>query len=138
VFASLRATGRNELIGEVYTEYGRRFHQDGRSADLAQLRQLLVDVGASDVAGAADDDSWDVDVETSTKEATELAGPDVGSPVLVFDEPRRAVFGPIVSPPPRGDEAAQLLELVVAAARTPGFYELKRGRSGPPQFGPRP
>ncbi|CAN5848489.1 hypothetical protein BH18ACT2_BH18ACT2_14290 [soil metagenome] len=63
----------------------------------------------------------------------------MGSPVLAFgDSTRVGYFGPIVSPPPQGDPALALLEHVVAAAETPGFFELKRGRNEGPQFGPRP
>jgi hypothetical protein len=43
-----------------------------------------------------------------------------------------------VSPPPLGDAAAALYDLVIATATTPGFFELKRGRTGAIEFGPRP
>ena len=92
-----------------------------------------------DWASAANDDRWDEVIEASTKEGQQLAGgSDVGSPVLVFGEPRRGIFGPIVSPPPSGEEAVVLLEHVVATAAMPSFYELKRGRQGGPELGPRP
>jgi hypothetical protein len=130
-FAALRARGRNDLVGAAYTEYGRRVHHDRSRPDAELVRQVLLDAGAGEATDAIDDASWDPAVEASTREAVDLVGPDVGSPVLAFDEPRRAFFGPIVSPPPEGDAAARLLELVVATARVAGFYELKRGRSAP-------
>ena len=69
----------------------------------------------------------------------ELAGgSDVGSPLLAFGDPRVGIFGPIVSPPPSGDDAVTLLDHVLAVATMTSFYELKRGRQGDPQFGPRP
>ena len=138
LFAALRAAGRNDLVGAVYTEYGRHRFHDGREPSRDLVAEAAGRAGAGEWSDALDDASWDSEVEASTKEAVALAGPDVGSPVLVFDEPRVGVFGPVVSPPPSGRTAADLLELVVRAARTPGFLELKRGRSGPPTFGPRP
>jgi hypothetical protein len=138
VMASLRAAGRNDLIGALYTEYGRRtFHDDEpRSPQLVQA--VAEAVGAGAWAAAADDESLDAAVEASTVEACELAGPDVGSPVLAWGEPRRGTFGPIVSPPPAGADALALLEHVVALRDIPGVYEVKRGRRAGPEFGPRP
>ena len=78
-------------------------------------------------------------IEASTKEGQALGGgDDVGSPVLAFGEPRVGIFGPIVSPAPSGAAAVTLLEQVVALAAMPAFFELKRGRTGGPQLGPRP
>jgi len=139
VIAALRADGRNDLIGDYYTEWGRRFHHDGVDPSAGLAAEIAEAVGAADWAKAAGDEHWDADVEMSTKEGQDLAGgSDVGSPVLAFGEPRVGVFGPIVSPPPSGDEAVALLDHVVAATTMPAFYELKRGRSSGPQLGPRP
>ncbi len=138
VFAALRAEGRNDLVGEVYTEFGRRVHHDGQAPSVSLVQEIVEGAGAAAWAGAVDDDKWDAEVESSTKEAIELAGPDVGSPVLAFDDPRIAIFGPIVSPPPSGSEAATLFDSIVALARRPAFKELKRGRTQGPEFGPRP
>ena len=88
---------------------------------------------------ASTDERWDGPIEASTKEGQELAGgSDVGSPVLAVGQPRVGVFGPIVSPAPRGDQAVALLEHVVALASMPAFFELKRGRRQGPELGPRP
>jgi len=58
--------------------------------------------------------------------------------VLAFGEPRIGTFGPIVSPPPTGDEAVALLHDVVATATMPKFDELKRGRRNESELGRRP
>ena len=71
-------------------------------------------------------------MERSTKEALQLAGPDVGSPVLAHGTPRVGFFGPIVNPGPRGEQAARLLDLVLQATDIEGFFELKRGRTRGP------
>ena len=139
IIAAMRADDRNDEIGDFYTEWGRRFHHDRvePSDDLAGA--VAAASGAEQWAAAADDDRWDADVKASTHEGQELAGgSDIGSPLLAFGEPRTGIFGPIVSPPPSGGEAVALLDHVLATAAMPNFYELKRGRQGPPQFGPRP
>lgn len=138
VMAALRADGRVDLIGDVYTEYGRRVHHDQAGPSLELLRDVLETAGASAWASAIDADDWDDVVVESTREACGLAGPDVGSPVIAVGEPRVAFFGPIVSPPPVGDDAVALFDHIVGLAAIPGVYEIKRGRSGPPEFGPRP
>jgi hypothetical protein len=43
-------------------------------------------------------------------------------------------FGPVVSPAPAGDQAARLWDGILAAASTPGFYEIKRTRTVSPIF----
>lgn len=138
VFAALREEGRNDLIGAVYTEYGRRMHHDGAEPTVDVLQEIVVAGGAADHLGAIDDEGWDVAVKASTEEAASLAGSDVGSPILAFGTPRSGIFGPIVSPPPLGEAAGRLLDLVVATSQIPGFFELKRGRTSGPDPGPRP
>ena len=139
IIAALRADDRNGVVGNFYTQWGRRFHHDHVDPTPALAKDVAAVVDAQQWADAADDDRWDSDVEASTKEGQELAGgSDVGSPVLAFGEPRVGIFGPIVSPPPAGDEAVALLEHVLAVASMSKFYELKRGRRSGPEFGPRP
>ncbi len=138
VIAALRAEDRNHMVGEFYTEWGRRVHHDGREPSTTLAAEVAEAVGAGKWAPAADDESWDAEVKRSTDEGQALAGGDVGSPVLSFGSPAVGVFGPIVSPPPQGAEAVALLEHVTATIASPGFYELKRNRTAGPQLGPRP
>jgi len=138
LIAALHASGRNELIGDYYTEYGRRVHHDGVEPSVEVVREVALAVGAGDWVAALDDARWDVPVAESTRLAMSLAGPDVGSPVLAFGDPLVGVFGPIVSPPPCDEQAMFLLDVVLLVAQCPGFFEIKRGRNGPVQLGPRP
>ncbi|MDO8362690.1 MAG: DsbA family protein [Actinomycetota bacterium] len=138
VIAGLLADGRNDLVGELYAELGRRLHHDDEAPTVELVRDAARDSGAGSWAHLVDDTSWDAPVLESTRLAMSLAGPDVGSPILAFGEPRKGIFGPIVSPPPTGPEAQRLLDVVLLVAQCPGFYELKRGRSGPVVQGPRP
>lgn len=138
VIAALRAAQRNDLVGLLYTEYGRRTFHDGTPGSVDLVRAVVDAVGAGAFAEAIGDERWDGEIASSTAEAIDLAGPDVGSPVLAWGEPRRGVFGPIVSPAPAGADAVALFEHVVAVRDIPGVYEIKRGRHEGPQFGPRP
>ncbi|MGI9029889.1 MAG: DsbA family protein, partial [Ilumatobacteraceae bacterium] len=83
VIAALRAAERNDLVGDFYTEWGRRTHHDGveTSADLAG--EVATAIGAEQWALAADDASWDAEVEGADKEGQDLAGGlDVIPPLL--------------------------------------------------------
>ena len=59
-----------------------------------------------------------------------------GTPVvhIVDDDRTIAFFGPVVNPAPVGAEAVQLFDGVALVAGTPGFFELKRTRTGPLVF----
>lgn len=131
---SLRAAGRNDDIGRFYTECGNRFHVAAAPPERAVLEEAAKAAGVEDHLPAADDDRWDKAVRASLDEALAKAGPDVGSPVIVLDGNERGAFGPIVSPPPQGDDAARLWDAVVVLHSVPDFFEIKRGRGGPPQI----
>jgi hypothetical protein len=138
VIAAAHAAGDNAAIGELYTEWGRQFFHDGAAPTEELVRKVVGASSATNYAEAIDEEAWDCVVEASTDEAMSLAGPDVGSPILAFGEPRAGIFGPLVSPPPAGESAAALYDLVMAMATTPGFFELKRGRCASADPGPRP
>lgn len=138
VIAALLAADRNDLVGEFYTDFGRRLFNDGIAPAITVVRDAAEASGAGAWADAVEDPCLDEGIAASTHLAIGLAGPDVGSPVLAFGEPRTAIFGPIVSPSPTGGDALRLLDHVLDAALIPGFLELKRGRKSGPQFGPRP
>lgn len=134
LFAALDDAGRNDLVGAVYAEIGRRSHDAGEGLTLGVVRSAAEAAGAQEWLAAVDDEGWDTAVELSTKHAVSLAGPDVGSPVLAHGSPRIGIFGPIVNPGPRGEQGARLLDLVIEASAIEGFCELKRGRASGPQL----
>jgi hypothetical protein len=45
-----------------------------------------------------------------------------------------ALFGPVITPAPRGEAAGQLWDGLVMIADTDGFFELKRSRDRKPSF----
>jgi hypothetical protein len=134
LFAALVDAGRNDLVGDVYTEIGRRSHDRDEPLSIDIVRSAAEAAGAGEWLAALDDETWDATVDVSTKQAIDLAGPDVGSPVLAHGAPRIGIFGPIVNPGPRGEQGARLLDLVLEASAVDGFFELKRGRTTGPQL----
>lgn len=133
VVESLRAEDRNDDIGRFYTACGNRFHVAQVAPERAALDEAAEVSGVGDRLAAADDESLDEAIRASLDEALAKAGPDVGSPVLVIDGNERGAFGPIVSPPPQGDDAGRLWDAVLELHSVPTFYEVKRGRSRPPE-----
>lgn len=117
-----------EVVGRLYTALGTRIHVEGRTDFDHILTEALGEAELSGQADlAADDDSFDVTLRANTHHATDIAGPDVGVPVISIDGV--AFFGPVIDPSPTGALALQLWDGIYAAASVPGFYELKRGRS---------
>jgi len=128
----------DEPIGRLYTELGQRFHlQDDKS--LSAVEAALAATGLEPaMISAADDERWDGEIGASMAEAAELVGTDVGVPVMAFHQGDEvfAISGPVMSPAATGDAALELWDHVIGLARCPSFFELKRSRTAPPQFGP--
>jgi 2-hydroxychromene-2-carboxylate isomerase len=122
-----------EAVAALYTEFGTRIHPDGRDDWNEIIAESLAAAKLpAELAAAADEDASDAQLRANTEHALEIAGPDVGVPVISVNGV--AFFGPVVTPAPTGAHALQLWDGIVAAASVPGFYELKRGRSAGPQF----
>ncbi|WP_181764257.1 DsbA family protein [Streptomyces albidus (ex Kaewkla and Franco 2022)] len=70
-------------------------------------------------------------VRASHREAMDLIGKDVGTPVIAVEgsegnrERRTVFFGPVISQVPTGEAAGRLWDGVLLVAGTPGFHELK-------------
>jgi 2-hydroxychromene-2-carboxylate isomerase len=137
---ALRAEGRNDEMQAMFTAYGARVHHDDHDPgdDLITACANECRVDHAFTLAALDDDTWDDAIAQSVAEAMELAGPDVGSPIIAIPELGRGFFGPIVSPPPTGNDALALWNILAASFELPTFFELKRGRRDPVAFGPRP
>ena len=84
------------------------------------------------VCRAADATEYDEALRASHKEGIERVGYDVGTPVISVNG--LSIFGPVVSPIPRGEAAGRLWDGVLLIAGTDGFFELKRSRTRDPIF----
>jgi hypothetical protein len=96
----------------------------------------LRDAGLSlDFLDALHDTSWDEEIRRETKQARELTGKDVGTPILHVDPPHGvAFFGPVISRQPAPEDAVELWDHVLGLARFGGFSELKRSLRELPQL----
>jgi hypothetical protein len=122
-----------EVLGPLYTALGTRIHHGKEGLGVDTLRAALADAGLDPtLADSADDASLDDLVRASHDEGMEPVGNDVGTPVLHVEG--EAFFGPVVSPLPRGEVAGRLWDGVRMVTGTPGFYELKRTRTGRPEL----
>jgi 2-hydroxychromene-2-carboxylate isomerase len=123
----------NEVLGPLYTALGTRRHNNGEEFDRAMIEAALADAGLpASLADAMDDPSYDDAVRASHDDGIKRVGTDVGTPVI--DVEGNAFFGPVVTPIPRGEQAAKLWDGVLTVTGIPGFYEIKRSRDQRPSF----
>lgn len=121
-----------KYIKPLYDEIGVRIHHEARR-DEGLLAEALVACGLPEkLAAAAKVDVYDEAMRASTQSALDLVGDDVGVPTIAVDGV--ALFGPVVSPPPRGEDALALWDAYAKIVKVPGFFELKRTRSVGPIF----
>ena len=122
-----------EVLGPLYTAIGTRFHDEKADRNRATIEAALADAGLpADLADAMDSTDYDEAVRASHKDGIDRVGYDVGTPVIAVGD--LAIFGPVVSPIPRGEAAARLWDGVMLIAGTDGFFELKRSRTRDPIF----
>ncbi|MFE6743334.1 mycothiol-dependent nitroreductase Rv2466c family protein [Streptomyces tubercidicus] len=128
----------DEAVGRLYTALGTRFHNEGLGANRESIAAALEDAGLpADLIEYADKDTYDKELRASHKEGIDLVGQEVGTPVIAVpgsDGDQIAFFGPVVTPAPKGEEAAKLWDGTLMVASIPGFYEIKRTRTQGPIF----
>ncbi len=121
------------VLGPLYTALGTRFHEQKLPRERATYEAALTEAGLpAGLADAADSTSCDEALRASHNEGIERVGYDVGTPVISVAG--TSIFGPVVSPIPRGEAAAKLWDGVLLIAGTDGFFELKRSRTRDPIF----
>lgn len=122
-----------EVLLPLYTALGTRFHQEKAARNRATIEAALADAGLPvELADAMDDESYDEALRASHADGMDRVGYEVGTPVISVNG--TSFFGPVVSPIPRGEDAARLWDGVVLLAGTDGFFELKRSRTRDPIF----
>jgi len=123
----------DEVLKPLYDAMGTRRHPGGRKDTEAIVAESLAEVGLpaslADVAATQEVDDL---LRASHQRAMDLVGDEVGTPVVAIDGV--GYFGPVVTPAPRGEDAARLLDGLVLMTGVPGFYELKRTRTQGPVF----
>ncbi|MFD0168518.1 DsbA family protein [Streptomyces decoyicus] len=128
----------DEAVGKLYTALGTRIHNEGLGVNPESVAAALDDAGLpADLIEYADKDTYDAQLRASHKEGIDLVGQEVGTPVIAVpghDGEQIAFFGPVVTPAPKGEEAAKLWDGTLMVASIPGFYEIKRTRTQGPIF----
>jgi 2-hydroxychromene-2-carboxylate isomerase len=121
------------ILGPLYTAMGTRFHVEGRREDPAVIPEALASAGLpASLADAAGSTEFDEQIKSSHHEAFDDVGLDVGTPVIRIRG--KALFGPVITPAPRGEAAGRLWDGLVLVTEADGFFELKRTRDRKPAF----
>jgi 2-hydroxychromene-2-carboxylate isomerase len=122
-----------EVLGKLYTAFGTKFHQEKAPRERATYEAALKEAGLPvSLADAAESTEYDEALKASHSDGMDRVGYEVGTPVISVKG--TSVFGPVLSPIPRGEAAAKLWDGVLAIAETDGFFELKRSRTRDPIF----
>jgi 2-hydroxychromene-2-carboxylate isomerase len=133
VCAAAAEQAGHDILGPLYTAIGTRLHNQRRRDDPAVLREALAEVGLPDsLAAAAISTQFDQQIKDSHHQAFDEVGLEVGTPVLCING--TVLFGPVITPAPRGEAAGRLWDGLRLVAGTDGFFELKRTRTRKASF----
>ena len=120
-------------LRDFYTALGTAYHPHDEPCEPQTVRRALAALGLDEtIADDCTTSRYDETLRASHHEGMDPVGMDVGTPVIRIGE--MSVFGPVVSPPPKGEEAGSLFDGVRQVMAYPGFFELKRSRTVGPIF----
>ena len=123
----------NEVVEKLYSAMGSQYHIKSEKDIDVLISESLKEAGLeADLADAQHSTDFDEALKKSHHQGMDPVGMDVGTPVIHFGDV--ALFGPVVTPAPKGEAAGKLFDGVSLVAGTPGFYELKRTRTIGPSF----
>ena len=123
----------NEVVEMLYSAMGSQYHIKSEKDIDVLISESLKEAGLeADLADAQHSTDFDEALKKSHHQGMDPVGMDVGTPVIHFGDV--ALFGPVVTPAPKGEAAGKLFDGVSLVAGTPGFYELKRTRTIGPSF----
>ncbi|MEU6562618.1 DsbA family protein [Nocardia nova] len=121
------------VLGPLYTAIGTRLHNQRRREDPTVITEALHETGLpATLASTATSTEFDPLIKASHHEAFDQVGLDVGTPVLRLRG--TTLFGPVITPAPRGEAAGRLWDGLALIAETDGFFELKRTRDRKASF----
>lgn len=123
-----------EALRDFYTAIGTRYHpQHQPKGDIAVVKAALSECGFDTaIADRALTDEFDEALVKSHHAGMDPVGDEVGTPVIHING--KALFGPVISPAPKGEEAGRLYDGFALVTSVDGFFELKRTRDRGPIF----
>jgi protein-disulfide isomerase-like protein with CxxC motif len=120
-----------DVLLRLYTALGIRFHPGREPKDRETIEAALAEAGLPEsLVDVMDSTAHDEALRRSHSEGVDQVGDEVGTPVISVGG--SALFGPVVSPTPRGEQAGRLWDGFLLLAQTDGFFELKRSRTRAP------
>jgi protein-disulfide isomerase-like protein with CxxC motif len=122
-----------EAVEPLYTALGTKFHHEKADRTRPVIEAALTEAKLpTELADAMDSEEYDKTLRASHADGIDRVGYEVGTPIISVLG--TSIFGPVVSPIPRGEAAARLWDGVLLVAGTDGFFELKRSRTRDPIF----
>lgn len=122
-----------DKLSAYYTAIGTRLHPGGEEVGDETVSAALADAGLpAQLIEAGHTDAADDELEASHHEGMDPVGDEVGTPVVHLNG--MALFGPVISPAPKGEEAGELFDGFAKLTAYPGFFEAKRTRTVGPIF----
>ncbi len=132
VLIAAEQTVGNQALLPLYTAMGNRIHLEKQ--DISEIVPASLEEAGlpAALADAATSTIYDEALKTSHHQGMDAVGYEVGTPVIHIGDV--AIFGPVITPAPVGEEAGKLWDGVRLVAGTDGFFELKRSRDRKPIF----
>jgi hypothetical protein len=133
VAMAVELTEGPEILGPFYTAIGGRIHnrRNKQFGDLlkhdfdAIVTRSLQDVGLpAELAAAATSKEYDDALRKSTARGVNAPGAIAGTPTVHINGV--AVYGPVLSRIPRGEDAGELWDAALTFVFHPEFWEIKR------------
>lgn len=122
-----------EKLRDYYTAIGTRLHPGGEDLSDEVIGAALAEVGLpAELVEVGHTDANDDELRASHHEGMDPVGDEVGTPVIHING--MALFGPVISPAPKGEEAGNLFDGFEKLSAYPGFFEAKRTRTVGPIF----
>lgn len=118
--------------GVLFTEFGKSYFIDPDLGDEDFFQAVLERMDLSlDYLAELDNTDHDAALAQHIENAVEIAGNDVGVPLIIFnttDGERVGYFGPVMRRLPEPERGLEIWDSLLTLAAGPDFYELKRKR----------